>query len=295
MVCAGCHDQLNETIDRPAIATLSQLVSLGTIDSMSIQTLLNLFDKIRSGFWFYQHIYLTEEGSKDWLHPIWPFFDRIEKFDRGLIIQKLPDKNSKSLKVFGTNSPVFLESPNCFSIKINDWLFISYSSPFAFSKFLNLPCPNKISLYKSNFGEIEIIPENDLYPGEFSKGSNFFEYSDTKTSIHIISPKQNGLNPKNQRFKQIFSGMASNNPEVFDFIHEPKLIVRDKQGFRRLFSENLDLVKEIDNPKELELKLHIIEVLKKQSDLFSIYDDVETKLQLQNEYINKINLIDFSE
>lgn len=293
IVCAKCHDQLNDSIDKPGIATLVQLISHGTVESLSIQTLLNLFDKIRLGFWFYQHIYQTEEGSKDWLHQIWPFFDRIEKFDRGLVIQRLPEK-IQTLNVFGTHSPIFQESPNCFSMKINNLLFISYSSPFAFSKFLNLPYPKNISLLKPVYGEIEIIPDNSLYQGQFSNGGKFFDTLHSESTIHLISPKYNGLNPNDPKFKQILSGMASNDPEVFDFILEPKLIIRDQSGFRRLFTEKIDLSKEIEISNKFESKSHILEILNIQKALFSMYDDVDTKLELQNEYIDIINKMDFS-
>lgn len=102
---------------------------------------LNLFfdwlDKIRIGMWL-GHALLQ---NKDF-EPNFFINNRVASKDRLCLVYRLNDLE-QGIGIIGSDTPVFENTPSCFSIIINNMVFLNYSKEFLLSKNLGFPYPDK--------------------------------------------------------------------------------------------------------------------------------------------------------
>jgi hypothetical protein len=157
--CKECHDEINRISDDEGIRAVEAILAGGKVSVPSIKALLNLFDKMRTGYWIYYHKMKWEEPEvdveSDWLSRIFPIKDRIGSRDRSLYVAKAP-RGSKGLTTFGVCLPIFDYTPCSFAVSINDYLFVSSSAPFFLHKNFGMTCPKNQTIDPTGIVGFEI-------------------------------------------------------------------------------------------------------------------------------------------
>lgn len=111
-------------------------------NSIEIDDLLDWFDKVRIGLWL--GYIMMDEVMED-VSPKFHIKTRIGAKDRCLFIYELENSNEKGIQFIGANSPGFLFTPSCFTLRVNNLYFFSYSFDFLFSKNIGFPHARKMS------------------------------------------------------------------------------------------------------------------------------------------------------
>lgn len=136
--CYNCNKEFSELEGKAKIIVKKILLKERLVNT-EINTLLDWFDKVRTGLW------LGTQLLDRQMLPISPKFyikSRVAKKDRYLLMYEFMD-NWQGVQFTGFNSPVFLISPSCISLSINNYKFISISSDFLFSQNIGFPFPIK--------------------------------------------------------------------------------------------------------------------------------------------------------
>jgi hypothetical protein len=144
--CKSCNEDFSklEGLIKPII---EKILSDKYITVPEIDILLDWFDKVRVGLWL--GFLFLEKG----LIPVNPKFHitrRIGDKDRSLAIYKFVD-TKKGIQFGGANLPCFSFNPSCFSLTINNYLFLNISHDFIYSKNLGFPYPSKVSMENGAF------------------------------------------------------------------------------------------------------------------------------------------------
>lgn len=132
--CEVCNNKYSK-LEGEVKPIIEKIISHGYTNNDEINTLLDWFDKVRTGLWLGSLLLDSE------IAPVNPKFfinQRIASKDRGLMIYELNDE-WKGTQFMGFNSPAFQFSPSCFSLTINNHYFFNFSYEFLFSKELGFP------------------------------------------------------------------------------------------------------------------------------------------------------------
>lgn len=132
--CKECNE-LYAKLEDDTKPIIIKILADEYIDSYELDTLLDWFDKVRIGLWL-GSLYLGKA-----LMPVTPNFhikERIGKKDRSLLIYKVKDEQ-KGIQMGGTDLPCFSYNPTCFSLTINNFIFINSSSDYLYSEHLGFP------------------------------------------------------------------------------------------------------------------------------------------------------------
>lgn len=144
--CTKCNDTY-ASLEGRASPIMGKLLALGPVSAQDFDVLLDWFDKVRVGLWLGHHQLLDKN-----FYAITPNFyiaDRIGTTDRLLLIYRVEDAPTK-VNFIGVNTPVFAHSPTCFTLVVNNLLFVNISADFVLAKRAGLPYPDSIYLRKDN-------------------------------------------------------------------------------------------------------------------------------------------------
>jgi hypothetical protein len=158
--CVLCNQAFSslEELTKPIIC---KILSEESISATEFNILLDWFDKVRIGLWLgYQ--YLDKNPMQ--ITPKYYITKRIRLYDRMLAIYKT-DGIKPSLHFFGCNSPSFCFTPSCFSLCINNYIFLNMSYDFLFSRRIGFPYPFEACLIESQNTENQVRPEYHFTSG----------------------------------------------------------------------------------------------------------------------------------
>lgn len=112
-----------------------------------IDQLLDWFDKVRTGLWLGS---LILDKQIEVFNPKFYIKTRISKKDRCLFIYESEENDVKGIQFFGPNAPGFYYSPSCFTLRVNNIFFFSYSFDFLFSKNIGFWYPLEMGYNDNN-------------------------------------------------------------------------------------------------------------------------------------------------
>ena len=137
--CSACNSKFAKIEDlvKPVI---EKILNDDFVNPIELSILLDWFDKVRISLWFGVY-YLNSQTLG--LQPNYFVNTRLALKDRVLGIFNCYD-NKQTLSWTGPNSPCFIHSPTCFSMKINNIIFTNCSSDFIISEQLGFPYPSVI-------------------------------------------------------------------------------------------------------------------------------------------------------
>lgn len=177
--CNECNNfySLLESKTKPIIL---KILNNDFLDNIEITTLLDWFDKVRTGLWIG---FLTLDKNVSLIDkPSFYINKRLCEKDRSLFVYELEEK-TKCIQFIGVNSPSFQISPNCFALRINNFYFFNSSTDFLIAKNIGFPYAKKY-IYRN---------EDRMFEIDFGKGSNkikfpIFKGSFLLPSIEIYQP-----------------------------------------------------------------------------------------------------------
>jgi len=149
--CKNCNEKYSN-LEGNTKLIITKILNNKYITEIEIDILLDWLDKVRIGLWLG---FLTLEKDFYGVNPNFSISNRIGKKDRSLTVYKLKD-NWKGIRFGGVNLPCFSFNPGCFSLTINNYVFLNLSNDFIFSKNLGFPYPTSSSNIKeTRYTEIE--------------------------------------------------------------------------------------------------------------------------------------------
>lgn len=181
--CEECNSNFGK-IENKIQSTLIKIDNEKSVSHNEINLFLDWLDKIRIGVWLGQAMIKNKD-----FEPNFFINQRIASKDRLCLIYKLND-SKKGIGIIGTDTPIFEQTPSCFSIIINNMIFFNYSKEFLLSKNLGFPYPNKYT-YNSS-AQIKI---DKFVPGTY------------KINLPIIEGKI--IKPTIKLYQSVFKGAHS--------------------------------------------------------------------------------------
>lgn len=156
--CESCNTKYSH-LEAQAKNVLTKVVDQHQVTVNEISTLLDWFDKVRIGLWMAQYHLDRNPGG---ISPNFYISTRIGVKDRALGVARL-NGMPNGINWVGVETPLFLRSPSCFGIRINDLVFLNISFEFLLSKTLGFPFPsNYVFLPKDRRCEVEITHGHEL-------------------------------------------------------------------------------------------------------------------------------------
>lgn len=137
--CEQCNCAFS-ALESRASSVVEALLRRDPLDANQWDTLLDWLDKVRTGLWLGM-IYLNENHRG--LLPLFHVAKRIGSKDRMVIVYEIEDDGNKGVGWAATESPLFEYTPSCFTLTINNFLFLNASYDFLFSERFGFPFPNK--------------------------------------------------------------------------------------------------------------------------------------------------------
>lgn len=144
--CKSCNEEFSN-LESLVKQIIQKILSEEYITVQETDILLDWFDKVRVGLWL--GFLFLEKG----FIPVKPKFHitrRIGDKDRSLVIYKFDDKQ-KGIQFGGANLPCFSFNPSCFSLTINNYLFVNTSHDFIYSKNFGFPFPTNVRMENGAF------------------------------------------------------------------------------------------------------------------------------------------------
>jgi len=134
--CRKCNQEF-EKLEASVKVIVSKMMLEDSLSESELDSLLDWFDKVRIGLWL-GYLYLDENPLG--IRPIFYIKNRIRKEDRILAIFKA-EGNRKELMGVGCNTPAFVKTPSCFSLRINNLWFLNMSYPYLLANRMGFPFP----------------------------------------------------------------------------------------------------------------------------------------------------------
>lgn len=166
--CNGTYSQLEARTQTTMIAMQSrQAVSAGQLSSF-----FDWLDKVRIGLWLGM-IYLNRNHRG--ISPGFHIQDRIGSKDRVVVIYAIEDDNKTQLVWSATDGPLFQSMPSCFTLMVNNLLFLNVSFDFLLSKRFGFPYPKERHVRDEGGENLEMTAGSEhhtppLMLHEYSKG-----------------------------------------------------------------------------------------------------------------------------
>ena len=137
--CEKCNESFSH-LESQTQSILKMILSHSPISAIQWDTFLDWLDKIRIGLWLGM-IYLNKNHRA--LVPMFYINQRIGSKDRLLIIYEITNDRQNGITWAGTETPLFEHTPSCFTLAINNFLFLNASSDFLFSYRYGFPYPSE--------------------------------------------------------------------------------------------------------------------------------------------------------
>ena len=136
--CEKCNQEFSDFEDENRVI-VTKMLNSEKISAAELNLLFNWLDKVRVGLWlayFYLH------GNVAGINPNYHIKKRIGLYDRVLVICKTTDE-IRGLSAIGCETLSFFYTPSCFSLHINNLLFLNISYNFLFSRRVGFPYPEE--------------------------------------------------------------------------------------------------------------------------------------------------------
>lgn len=179
-----CNNERTD-FENKAKRVINKVLNSELVNTNDINLLLKWFDKVRIGLWLGYNSKLTEDKR---VIPHFYINQRINKADRILIIEKMPDFGDR-INFCGAESPVFKYMPSAFLLCINGYIFTNASTIGLCSH--NLGFPSFDCFSEGTNGQLEakeiVRPKNKL------KEPIIKYLKSNKNSVIIYQPIFKGL------------------------------------------------------------------------------------------------------
>jgi len=139
--CEPCNATFS-ALEAGAKPTVSKILAEGDVSATEFNVLLDWFDKVRIGLWL-AFIYL--DGNPVGVKPHFYMAARIGRHDRMLVVFRM-DHHERGLNVAGCDTLFFRHVPSCFTLRINNYVFLNISYPHLVSRRIGFPYPITSSL-----------------------------------------------------------------------------------------------------------------------------------------------------
>jgi hypothetical protein len=147
--CYKCNNDFS-TLESSAKKVMLSIMKEEPLSSKDFSTLLDWFDKVRTGLWLAQYILNKNYYGID---PNFHISLRIRRYDRLLFIYKNSNED-RCLSWQGIDGPSFNLNPSCFALNINNYYFFNASYNFLFSRRFGLPYPIKLYFHPTIKGAL---------------------------------------------------------------------------------------------------------------------------------------------
>ncbi len=159
--CEICNRFWGKALEEQAKSTVTKIINSIPVTAIEIDSLLDWFDKVRIGLWLAQLYYANNELK---VRPKFLINSRMGMCDRLINIVRI-SQNNHDLSWYGTDSKSFITTPSCFSLLINDFLFINLSSDNLFHDVFGLP----------QFSQAIMLDDNGRYEPLLEKGVEYID------------------------------------------------------------------------------------------------------------------------
>jgi hypothetical protein len=149
--CGPCNLR-SSNLESATMQVMIDLLAKRSVKSSDFRTLLSWLDKVRVGLWLIA--YVTQKNLSG-IAPQFYVSSRMDMFDRMILIYKSNYKGSR-LRFGGVTTPAFQYSPTCFSLIVNDLVFLNISTDFLLSKSMGFPYPARLSYTDTPQMEVEL-------------------------------------------------------------------------------------------------------------------------------------------
>jgi hypothetical protein len=155
--CTKCNTAFAE-IEGLVKPTMESILAGDSVSATEFIRLLDWFDKVRISLWL--GIQYLNKGRFN-MPPKYFINSRMGMKDRLLSITNTNDGDI-GIKWTGANTPCFIISPTCFTLKVNQVLFTNCSSDFVVSEQLGFPYPAfERPNPKSHLTDFLLLPGNE--------------------------------------------------------------------------------------------------------------------------------------
>lgn len=246
--CEECNSNFSN-IESKIQPILVKIDNENSVTHNEINLFLDWIDKIRIGMWLGQAMLKNKD-----FEPNFFINQRIASKDRLCLIYKLND-SEKGIGIIGTETPVFEQTPSCFSLIINNMVFFNYSKEFLLSKNIGFPYPDEYT-YNSSI-QIKI---NKFVPGTYKINFPIIEGKIIKPTIKLYQSILKGPHT----LKKPFAGIGKKYYDSNCFIYNNSLIqsriyLSDEQNHFHGFWPKENLINfKFKEKFERELLFHVI-------------------------------------
>ena len=137
--CKACNTECAE-LEAKTKQIVEGILARDAISASNWNIFLDWLDKVRTGLWLGM-IYLNKNHYG--IQPHFHIKNRIGAKDRFLIIYEIIDDGDTGVGWSATESPLFEYKPSCFTLTINNFIFLNASCDFLFSKRFGFPFPSE--------------------------------------------------------------------------------------------------------------------------------------------------------
>ena len=140
--CEECNSEFAK-LEASIKNIVEKLMAGQALDSQELNLLLDWFDKVRVGIWL---AFLQLKGEIDDKNPHMHIKSRVGLKDRMLIVERLDD-SQLGIGIIGANTDAFLEAPNAFQLRINNYIFTNVSDCGLVSRRLGFPFTDRYHMF----------------------------------------------------------------------------------------------------------------------------------------------------
>ena len=139
--CESCNSEYAklEALVKPVI---EKILAGQSVNAVELHNLLDWFDKVRVGLWLG---FLQLKGEVDDKQPHMHIKTRVGRKDRMLIVERVDD-STPGIGIIGANTNAFLEAPNAFQLRINNYIFTNVSEFGLVARRLGFPFTDRYAM-----------------------------------------------------------------------------------------------------------------------------------------------------
>lgn len=135
--CEVCNREFGK-LELSVKSIIISILEKNEFDSKDSSILLDWLDKVRIGLWL---LFYSLDDNPLNIGPNFHILDRMAKWDRMVIVYKIPGSFKKGVNFIGIDTFAFQISPSCFTLRINNYYFFNISKDFLFSRRIGFPYP----------------------------------------------------------------------------------------------------------------------------------------------------------
>ena len=179
--CSECNTDFS-FLEAKAKPIVEKLLNQKSVTHIEINLFLDWVDKVRTGVWLgHAMLYKLDFTPNFYINQ------RVAAKDRMCILYKIDD-NELGISLIGVQTSIFLHTPSCFGLVINNLVIFNYSCDFMLGKNLGFPYPEKYTYIKDLLISIE-----NILPGTANITSPLMQGKIVKPSVKFYQAILKGL------------------------------------------------------------------------------------------------------